>query len=97
MAQQALNEAELAEPGSQTARLLYTKEALQFESIAQDPYVAAEATLMQGTHGFKRRTGRALFGLSDCLTAPPDVLIKENISSIRASISSPRAPAALTR
>lgn len=93
VAQQALNEAELAEPGSQTARLLYTKAALQFESIAQDPYVAAEAYSHAGHAWFQAQAlGRALAAYRIAYSYRPfDVLIKENISSIRASISSPQS------
>ena len=90
VAQLALNQAELAEPGSQTARLLYTKAALQFESIAQDPYLAAEAYSQAGQAWFQAQAlGRALAAYRIAHSYRPfDAFIQENIVSIRALVNS---------
>ena len=89
-AQRTLNQAELAESGSQKARLLYTQAALQLESLASDPYVAAEAYSKAGHAWFQAQSlGRALAAYRIAKSYRPfDGLIKENIQSLRALVSS---------
>lgn len=87
---QTLQQAELAEAGSQAARLLYTEAALQFESLAQDPYEAAEAWSHAGHAWFQAQAlGRALAAYRIAHSYRPfDAMIQENIHTIRALVSS---------
>ena len=92
-----LQQAELAEPGSRAARLLYTEAALQFESLAQDPLQAAEAWPHAGHAWFQAHAlGRALAAYRMAHSYHPfDGLIQENIQSIRALVNSPQGERSL--
>ena len=87
---QILHKAELSEPGSQSARLLYTQSALQFESLAKSLDRSAEAWSYAGNAWFQARSlGRALAAYRIAYSYRPfDALISENIQSIRAMIGS---------